>query len=315
MSTGISLHKASLIALVLETFNFGIFTVLFGATIWVIFQKRSLGSGPYLLPTVCLAWLLSTAHWIIDVVRAVSAFLDSPSGALAYYADISNPLQGAKTAIYVTLTLTCDFFVIYRCYIVWDRKWYMVVLPVLLWNATGAIGYATTYAFLRTKEGGIFLEALVPLVTSFICLTLSTNVVCTALIAYRVMKTQIAHHQHNSGSSRVYSALIIFLESAAIYSSALIVLVVVYLLNSNAQFIVLDLTAPLIGIAFCLIILRLSVATTEKTASRAGISPNASYGGNYPLRSLTVSRVVEVEMDGRDYGPESKSRMPKNFEP
>ncbi|KAJ6520600.1 hypothetical protein DFH09DRAFT_939678, partial [Mycena vulgaris] len=237
-------------------------------------------------------------HWIVDVVRAVEAFIDSPDGALAYYANISNPLQATKTAIYVTLTLTGDFFVIYRCYIVWNRKWLVVVLPALLWTATGVVGYATTNAFLRTREGGIFLQALVPWVTSFICMTLSTNLVCTVLIAYRILRTRMAIHRLNSGNSRIYSALIIFLESAATYSAALIVLVTVYLFNSNAQFIVLDLVTCCPGVTFSMIILRLAIESSGQEGSRNGTFPNS-----YPLRAaVNVSRLVETH---GEYGAES----------
>ncbi|KAF7353826.1 hypothetical protein MVEN_01068200 [Mycena venus] len=298
----ISLDRASLIALVLETFSLGIFTVLCGATVRVIFKRR-FSNNPLMLPTLCLIWILSIVHWIIDVVRAMDAFLNSPLGALAYYADVSNPLQAAKTAVYVTLTLSGDFFVIYRCYVVWNRSWLVVVLPILLWTGTGVVGYATTHAFLQTHHGGIFLTQLKPWVTSFICMTLSTNVVCTILIAYRILRTRMTLHK-NSGGSRVYSALIIFLESAATYSSALIVLVTVYLLNSNAQFIVLDVTAPLIGITFSMIILRLAMTGPSETNSR-------SAAGSIPLRTaVNVSRLVEVSGTGsqRDYGMESFDR-------
>ncbi|KAJ7607409.1 hypothetical protein FB45DRAFT_948246 [Roridomyces roridus] len=301
---GIALDKASLIALVLETFNLGVFTVMFGATLRVIHMKR-VGRNPWLLPTLCLLWLLSMVHWIIDVVRAMDAFIDSPDGALVYYANVSNPLQAAKTAVYVTLTLTGDFFVIYRCYIVWNRSWFIVTLPCLLWLATGVVGYATTAAFLRTREGGIFLMALVPWVTSFICMTLSTNVVCTILIAYRILRARMEIHKSTSGNSLIYSALIIFLESAATYSSALVALVTVYLLSSNAQFIVLDMTAPLIGITFCMIILRIATADRNETALS-----NPTESINFCLTTVNVSRLVDVSGDGGEsqseyYGAES----------
>ncbi|KAJ6599963.1 hypothetical protein DFH09DRAFT_1271508 [Mycena vulgaris] len=297
----ISLDRASLIALILETFSLGIFTVLCGATVRVIYKKGMSTTNRLLLPTVGLIWILSITHWVIDIVRAINAFLDSPNGALAYYADVSNPSQAAKTAVYVTLTLTGDFFVIYRCYIVWNRKWPAVVLPILLWTATGVVGYVTTNAFLRTREGGIFLETLVPWVTSFICMTLCTNVVCTALIAYRIIRSRMALHKINSRNSRVYSALIIFLESAATYSTALVVLVTVYLLNSNAQFIVLDITAPLIGITFSMIILRLAMTSPgQGTVALPGDS-----SASYRLRGVNVSRLVEVTRENEEFGTES----------
>ena len=52
-------------------------------------------------------------HWIIDVIRSVDAFVHLMNGtATAYYGNLSNPLQAAKTAVYVTLTLVADSFVV-----------------------------------------------------------------------------------------------------------------------------------------------------------------------------------------------------------
>ena len=52
-------------------------------------------------------------HLIIDIVRAADAFVHLEAGsALEYYLNLSNPLQAAKTAVYVTLTLVGDGFVV-----------------------------------------------------------------------------------------------------------------------------------------------------------------------------------------------------------
>lgn len=150
----------------------GSFTVLFIAALWVIFQKRS-GINMNLLSTVIIIWILATVvsspafprllivlfisqHLILDIVRAVEAFVDADGTALDYYSNLSNPLQAAKTAIYVILTLVGDGFAvsrcilhllashahikipqIYRCYVVWNRKWYIIPGPLLLLCGTG----------------------------------------------------------------------------------------------------------------------------------------------------------------------------------
>ncbi len=109
----------------------GSFTVLFIAALWVIFQKRS-GINMNLLSTVIIIWILATVvsspafprllivlfisqHLILDIVRAVQAFVDADGTALDYYSNLSNPLQAAKTAIYVILTLVGDGFAVSRC--------------------------------------------------------------------------------------------------------------------------------------------------------------------------------------------------------
>lgn len=50
---------------------------------------------------------------ILDILRATQAFVYAQDGgALDYYLNLSNPLQAAKTAVYVTITLVGDGFVV-----------------------------------------------------------------------------------------------------------------------------------------------------------------------------------------------------------
>ncbi|KAK0201469.1 hypothetical protein DFS33DRAFT_1276360 [Desarmillaria ectypa] len=286
----ISLEKANFVALVLEALLYGFFTVLFLAALWVIFQKRS-GVNVKLLSTVIIMWILVTVHLILDVVRAAEAFVgNAESTALGYYSDLSNPLQAAKTAIYVTLTLVGDGFVIYRCYVVWNRKWYIIPGPLLLLCGTGC-GFGATVAFSHAAPGAeVFLPAIVPWITGFISMTLCINVVCTSLIAYRILCIQRAVRglaQVNTARS----ALMTILESAAVYSASVISLMITYILDSNAQYTVLDLTSPLIGITFTAIILRVSLDISSRDL--AAFSQAAP---DHPQR-LSLSRRVPVAVN------------------
>ncbi|KAF9459673.1 hypothetical protein BDZ94DRAFT_1267760 [Collybia nuda] len=149
-------------------------------------------------------------------------------------------------------------------------------------------------------------------------MTLSTNVVCTALIAYRILKSQVSIRKfRNPGQrSRVYSAFIILLESAGIYSSGLVALVAVYLLNSNGQFIILDVTAQLLGITFSMIILRVALGIsssgqTEPSSQSAALSDAGTFRMNRRGVAVNVSHLVEVNRDldaHSDFDPKSEAR-------
>ncbi len=65
------------------------------------------------------------------------------------------------------------------------------------------------------------------------------------LIAFRLIQSYRSVAPY-SQSKRLISTLIIIVESAAIYSSALTALVTLYLLGSNGQYVTLDMTAPII---------------------------------------------------------------------
>ncbi|KAJ7608046.1 hypothetical protein DFH06DRAFT_211118 [Mycena polygramma] len=295
MNFDIALDRACFIALVLETFNFGMFTVLFAATLQFILKKRINNANRLMLPTLCLIWIFSAAHWIIDVIRAVDAFLDTPAGPLSYYADIANPLQLAKTAVYTCLTLTGDFFLLYRCWIVYNRNWLVIALPILLWFGTGIAGFGVTHAFSLAGRGGIFVAGVVaPWALSAFCLTLSLNIICTFLVAFRILGARAALHKRNAQQSRVFSALVIFLESAALYSASLTVLLILYVLNSNAQYILIDVTSSLIGITFSTILLRLAMTNAEAQNDSLASLRARGTNNSYPLTHISVSRVVEV---------------------
>ncbi|KAL0062149.1 hypothetical protein AAF712_010991 [Marasmius tenuissimus] len=284
--SGIGLPEANFLALVLESLLYGSFCVLFVAALWAIFTKRRLVNYK-LLSTLVAMWVLSTVHLILDVIRAKAAFIDAQPlegtpGSLLYYLDLSNPLQAAKTAVYVTLTLVGDGFMIYRCYVVWG-KWYMAVLPAMMLCGTGVAGYGATYAFSQAAPGAqVFLPAIVPWVTSFIALTFSTNIICTALIVVRILSIQRSIGRLSGTSSRInlsLKAIVIVTESAALYSASVLSLLVSYTLGSNGQYTVLDLTSPLIGIVFTFIILRVTlVSDSEQVYSSAQRStrPNTS---------------------------------------
>ncbi|KAJ7055581.1 hypothetical protein C8F01DRAFT_454192 [Mycena amicta] len=305
----LSLAKATLIALVIETFNVGVFTVLFGACLRFIVVKKTFDVNGILTPTLCLIWVLTIAHWVVDIIRARIAFIDDPADGILYLSNPAQPLEGAKIGLYSTITIFADFFMIYRCWMVWNRNFYVLAVPVLSWIGTAVTGWVGTAQIVRTQKGGIFHANLVPWIVSFFSMSLATNVLCTFLIAWKVLQSQIRLRKMSSthAGGRVIQALIVFTESAALYSLSLIALLVTYQLGINTSFIVLDLTSSLIGITFSSIILRLSMTSSAKTkyqVSNNSSLPPSSRGNpsglgavgvdSYPLSTVHVSRLVEV---------------------
>ncbi|CAK5271753.1 unnamed protein product [Mycena citricolor] len=296
----VPLDQVGLVSIIIESLIFGISTAMFAAVLRIVLFQASFrwNSFGLALPVMSLIWILSAGHWVVDIVRIEQAFLHEPD-RIAYLADISDSLEAAKIGIYVTVTLIGDCFMIYRCWVVWRKAYLVVIFPVLLWLCSGISGYGGTHALSLTKQGGIFLAELVPWITTFFSTSLATNVICTLLIAYRILQSQMAVRNTRVAQSRVMSAMIIFLESAALYSSTLIALLITYQLGSNVQFIIVDLTSPLIGITFNMILLRL----VGERASSAEISTgpvHASARGE----GVNVSRLVEVV---RDNGYEMES--------
>ncbi|KAJ7617053.1 hypothetical protein FB45DRAFT_933337 [Roridomyces roridus] len=306
----LSIDKASLIALIIESVNIGISTTLSIATSLIILNKpKTSNRNWHLLGTLALIWALSIAHWIIDITRAYQGFIEAPEGAIAYYGLVSNPLEAAKDGVYITVTLVADHFMIYRVWMVWNRNWYIAVLPILLWIGGAVSGYTVTHLLLLAGHGDLFVSSLAPWALTFFAMSLTLNVVCTLLIAGRILWTHMKVRIVRTGGSYVFTVLTVLVESAALYSLSLAVLLTLYDLGLNSQYILLDWTTSLIGIAFSMIIYRLAMPSTGSTdngistidhaqpgSARAGANARAnSY--TYPLTSVNVTRLVEVSRD------------------
>ncbi|KAJ7906264.1 hypothetical protein B0H13DRAFT_716077 [Mycena leptocephala] len=271
----ISLEMAEMIAFILELVVYGIFLVFFGITLWVLFQKSRDGRiNPILLVTILLLFFISTAHMVVDCVRMVHGFVGAaaiPYGARVYFSDVCRSSHVVKVALFAAQTCVGDSFVIYRSFVVWrpSRRWPIIALPLALLAGTtaSAIGVLYTLTTHATTPGAtVFLDVLVPWVTSFFAFTLCTNVICTVLIALRICVVQgsIVHH------SVLRPFMIVVIESGAIYSTALLSLLVVYASGSLGQYPALDYVMPLVGILFSMIIVRVNLGIAA-TGIRQGV--------------------------------------------
>ncbi|KAJ7439817.1 hypothetical protein B0H11DRAFT_556553 [Mycena galericulata] len=308
----IRLDAACLLGCVLESLGFGLFSMMAGFTLRMILVAERAAKRPIVLvPVLGFLWILSAMHWVVNVYRVYQAFIVFPDGAVAFYNTLGHPSYTAKNVAYATLTLVADGFASYRCYIVWNRKWYIGAIPGFLLLSTAVAGYGTTYVFTTVHPGNvIFLTSIVPWITAWTTLTLSTNVICTCLIGFRIVRSKIAlRNTSRVGRDRLSSTLIIIVESAAIYSATLVALITSYLCGNNGQYVVIDMTVSVIGLTFTMIILRVSLGV-----SSSGETYTTTRGLNSELTrlpvaqgevSVNVTRLVEVNRD--DYGFSSKN--------
>jgi len=273
---GITLDKAVLISLILESLLYGIFTVMFGFTLWVLIHERGGRINVRLLLPALVLYALATAHLTIDAYRDVKAFItyrDAPGGPIAYLTNLSSASYLLKSSFYTLQTLLGDFCMIYRCSVVWQHNIWIIILPILLWVSCAVTGVGVITSFSRVSpEAQVFSFAR--WVAAFFAITLATNVICTSLIALRIWSVDRAGGRYRETKSALRPVLAVVIESGAIYSASLTVLLAVYLSHSWAHFIVLDAITPIIGIVFSMIIVRmgLSMAWQNSSQSRSSLT-------------------------------------------
>ncbi|KAH9916603.1 uncharacterized protein BXZ73DRAFT_105796 [Epithele typhae] len=283
----ISLPKAEIVALFLESLLFGAFAVLFCISVWILWFRDRVRSSlrKWMLATASAMMVLAIAHLCFDLQRAIEGFVSkggTPTGTLDFYSWLSNPTHVGKSVIYITQTLVGDSFVTYRLFVVWNRNPFILIMPLLLLFGTAVAGYGICVELTMVKGvGAIFEGNLVPWITSFFSLSLTTNVLATLLITGRIVWSNYSLKKYKVAAAMTHWGVVeTIVQSAAIYSAALIALLATYVSGSNSQYICLDSLQPIIGITFTLIIIRVGLSeSTDRESSRSFPRPKPRLGG------------------------------------
>ncbi|KAI9435628.1 hypothetical protein BJY52DRAFT_695884 [Lactarius psammicola] len=318
MAVAISFSSSELLALCLESVLYGVYLVLFVGCIKVLISKRRrrAGGNVRLILVSSTLFVLITWHEIVDAIRIYMAYKGSETniGADLYYANVTSLLSLMKTSVYLVETLASDLFILYRCYIVWNASIAIIAFPVLLYIADIGTGIAAVYtlSLIEQKQDAVFNLEQERITNSFFSCTLAVNSACTGLIAYRIWRTQRQTRDAKMGSN-LSQVSIIVIESGAIYLTVLACNVASFVLKSNLFNIFLDITSPVIGIVFSLIIVRvgLGISSEETRRTMQSISfsmPSKTSGGNSSrsngpivFRSTTTTQFTDGQESENTY--------------
>ncbi|KAI0819795.1 hypothetical protein BC628DRAFT_958769 [Trametes gibbosa] len=268
---------SSFVSLFLESLFFGVFTIVYGITTWILLfrerPQRRLRNDFLLFSASTVMYILSLSHIAIDLhINLRGFFLESHDfPAMAHVLDTYNglvdPIGAVKFAIYVTQTLIGDGFMIYRAYVVWNRRWIVAVVPAVLLLAEVVLGYVTSCL---GRFGGN-VSRTTDCVNAFFILSVATNLTSSGIIMKRILSqsrntTQSrqptrgpARPQPKTMRWRVVESLV---QSAAVYSIASISLAITSFLSPAIGFPACHSAFPsIIGIAFVLIVIRISLNT------------------------------------------------------
>jgi len=282
MVLDISLDKAAIISTVLEGILYGFSLLMFCGTIWSLFRGRTMSEINRPMVTVAiLLLLLSTIHMIIDIVRIEEGLVIQrntfPGGPAAFFADVAQTTFISKNSVYTLQTLLGDGVVIFRCYIVWQSLW-IIVVPCLLWCSVAATGVGTVYTLSRatSNAGNIFAPANAQWITSFYATTLTTNLLSTLLLAFRIWNIDRRVSKIRATKGPLRPLLTIVIDSGLLYSITLLSALSCFVAHSKGQYVVLDMIMPIISIAFYMVIIRVEIAKSANTST--GLSTHSSNG-------------------------------------
>ncbi|EJF60320.1 hypothetical protein DICSQDRAFT_63334, partial [Dichomitus squalens LYAD-421 SS1] len=255
----------------------GLYFVLFSICVYILFYKKGKNSplNKPLIATTITLFIMCTTHIVVDFVRGWKAFFNSPMSPLDYYVRIWDPLNIFKQALLTFSSVVSDGLVVslqvYRCYIIWGRRYSIVVIPIIMPAATTVCAFLAVYNFSKIQPGeSVFTSIITEWATALFSLSLATNVIITTLIASRIwaLRRQASSTLGRRHTAKYTNAMTIIIESGAIYSASVMTLLILYCRRTNAQYIIYDTVAQVMAIVPTMIIMRVGLGiSTEDVAT------------------------------------------------
>ncbi|KAJ3885724.1 hypothetical protein GG344DRAFT_33878, partial [Lentinula edodes] len=282
-----SIDTAQIVALFMESVTYGVFLTTFVMCLHGLlyspthrFHLKPFFKVNYrMLIAALLMFTFASLDVAFGLCHNIKAFVtlngngNDPETAEEVFDDVGNWINVMKFVDYVAQTFIGDSILIYRCYLVWDRSWYMIVPSVLLCLAETGVRYPLfTYFFIEASPasgGSLNSSTISPFITSMLSITLATTILTTTLIVYRLWNVQ-SHSQtflqfqqerkldFDWNSDPLARAMKVMIESGLLYTLSLVVLFAVFITSSNAELGVSDSVVQIIGITFNMIIIRTS---------------------------------------------------------
>ncbi|THU84934.1 hypothetical protein K435DRAFT_396032 [Dendrothele bispora CBS 962.96] len=266
MAEELSLAQAELIGLIVHSCLFGIYTLLFVQSLPFSmddnFTFRLRKTNNILFAANFSLFLLIFSHWVVQIHRSQKAFIwtagEPGDPATIFYAFPADPLNLLKESLYLAQTFIGDCTMIYRLWVVYNKNYYITIVPTMVMIVYLVSAIAVVVALARTVPGeDIFISTAGRWAIMVFTTTVATNVLTTSLITYRVWRIQKRVHGSSYGSN-VLSVLHIMIESAALYTITAILTLIGYSTKMTWQFITIDMISPIIGISFTLISVRVN---------------------------------------------------------
>ncbi|KAG6907864.1 hypothetical protein DXG01_007078 [Tephrocybe rancida] len=147
----------------------------------------------------------------------------------------------------------------------------------------------------------IFTSRLDHWTKTFYSVAVALNILTTGLMAYRIWLTHQRSAAYIQGRGRLLPVLHILIESAALQLIVETILLALYCSNIDAQYILVESVASVVGITFNLITIRLKLHSMAETLNKAPSSNLVQTIGSMPLRRIHVNISQDVEHLGSDF--------------
>ncbi|PBK67626.1 hypothetical protein ARMSODRAFT_319538 [Armillaria solidipes] len=176
---------AQLNSAILYALLHGLYTGILAVTLWNIFINKCWPIRRAMVYVIILLHALITIGVAATWSSIHSAFIANGQSFWTVYLKLASASQAAYWEVGITAsmsTILADLYVIWCCWMVWGRRWLVVLLPIL--SLVCAIGSRIMVIYYNHANASAFVAIFLMLYTSFI---LATTLSCTLLIIYRIL--------------------------------------------------------------------------------------------------------------------------------
>ncbi|RDX44602.1 hypothetical protein OH76DRAFT_1093039 [Lentinus brumalis] len=266
------IDEAYLIGGWLESFFWGLFTFLFGMTIYSIYRKRREGFNRFTTASIVILYILATVHMALALVRLIQGFIlyRDTIGTIPYFANISVRLNMAKDCIYITNLAMGDLVIAWRLYVVWGKKLWIAIPPTIMVIGEFICGYGSIFQWLLPHPNPVEIAHWGQ---GIFVISLAANIVVTALIAARIwyMTTRTRELLQVESTDRYSRVIMLIVESGALIAVAKIVEFTLFkmapvdgLHGLNALYVVYEIMPQVTGLAPTVIVYAVNNGFTQK---------------------------------------------------
>lgn len=188
---------------------YSLYAALYGICIWTLISRRK----SHCLWHICMTTLLYIS------VTAFFMFTIAALFVVKYRDDVK--VTSACEVFMVVSHVQADIILIHRCFMIWERKKTVIILPLLTLVATFALGltvalrFGFTYSAFLIGTREIWIRNA-PLILGFYCSSFLTNIIVTGTMAYRLNRlARFVGGRLASGYKAVFALII---ESGIAYS-------------------------------------------------------------------------------------------------
>ncbi|KAJ7234522.1 hypothetical protein B0H12DRAFT_157444 [Mycena haematopus] len=253
---------AALATVVIETFFYGVYVVLFQTSVFLLFTAQSRGfrreRSIWLSPLLCggtVLFIAVTGHWILSIDRLFLAFV-TVNNPVQFYGDFSQPTQLIQTGFLLASLSTVDALFVHRLWTVWAHNRYVMIFPTAAILGIIVCAVGVLYDFSQFKAGDSVFDLANGWIMVDCGLTAFTNMYCTALIAWRLWRVQSILKP--VGGNSLMSVLNIIVESAALSATWALFFIITYVAHSNLRFLI-DVTPAIVATTNMLIYVRVGL--------------------------------------------------------